>query len=160
MNKQTKTMLLTITAAVAALPLAGFALAQSAPKNAPVMTQPLAQTQTRSAAQEPMIKGSIMLPAEQKGVEVPDAEESAQYVKLAKITLDQARAAALAAVPGTVTSIQLEDKDGYLVYEVEIGNQEVIIDAGTGKVLYQGTMDANDNESGNENDNEAGESGN
>lgn len=162
MKNKTKTMLLTITAAVAALPLAGYALAQTTPKTAPTMTQPLAQTQTTKTteSQEPVIKGSIMLPAEQKGVEVPDAEESAQYLKLAKITLDQARAAALAAVPGTVTSIQLEDKDGYLVYEVEIGNQEVIIDAGTGKVLYQGVMDAGDNENGTENDNEAGESGN
>ncbi len=158
MNNKTKTMLLTITAAIAALPLAGFALAQTAPKAAPVMTQPLAQTQMKNATQEPMIKGSILLPAEQKGVEMTDAQESAQYLKLAKITLDQARAAALAAVPGTVTSIKLDEEDGYLVYEVEIGTQEVIIDAGNGKVLYQGAVDAG--ESGAENDNEAGETGN
>ncbi|OLV19600.1 PepSY domain-containing protein [Deinococcus marmoris] len=150
MNKQTKTMLLTITAAIAALPLAGFALAQTAPKAAPAMTQPLAQTQTKNATQEPMIKGSILLPAEQKGVEMTDAQESAQYLKLAKITLDQARAAAQAAVPGTVTSIKLDEEDGYLVYEVEIGTQEVIIDAGNGKVLYQGARDAGDNDQDNE----------
>ncbi|CAM3461792.1 PepSY domain-containing protein [Deinococcus saxicola] len=157
MKKKTRTILLTITAAALALPLAGYALAQTTPKSAPAMTQPLAQTQVQTGktteSQEPMIKGSIMLPAEQKGVEVPDAQESAQYLKLAKITLDQAKAAAMAAVPGIVTSIELDEEDGYLVYEVKIGGQEVIIDAGNGKVLYQGAVDAGDNK--NENDNES-----
>ncbi|MDV6374885.1 PepSY domain-containing protein [Deinococcus arenicola] len=149
---KTKAMLLTITTAALALPLAGYALAQTTPKTAPAMTQPLPQTTKTVESQEPMIKSSIMLPAEQKGVEMIDAQESAQYLKLAKITLDQARAAALVAVPGTVTRIQLDEEEGSLVYEVEIGNQEVIIDAGNGEVLYQGAMDAGDNKNENGND--------
>lgn len=152
MNKHTKTILVTITAAIAALPLAGLALAQTAPKAAPALTQPLAQTQIRNTAQAPMIRGSILLPAQQKGVEMTDAQESALYVKLAKVTLDQAKAAALAAVPGTVTSIELGEEDGFLVYEVEIGNQEVIIDAGNGKVLSQGARDADDHDHDSGND--------
>ncbi len=144
MNTQTRTMLITITAAIAALPLAGLALAQTTPKAAPAMTRPQTQTAQSVKGQEPMIRGSILLPAEHKGVELTDAQESALYVKLAKITLDQARAAAIAAVPGTVTSIGLDEEDGSLVYEVEIGTQDVIIDAGNGRVLYQGARDAGD----------------
>lgn len=169
MKNKTKTMLLTITAAVAALPLAGYALAQSAPKSAPAMTQPLAQVQTKNDtetndSQDPAIKGSIALPNDQNGAEngteVADAQEAAQYQGMAKITPEQAKTAALAAVPGTVTSVQLGNENGFLVYDVTIGTQEVIVDAGNGKVLYQGVMDVSDHESGTENDNEAGESGN
>lgn len=167
MKNKTKTMLLTITVAIAALPLAGYALAQSAPKVAPAMTQPLAQTQTKNDtetndSQDPAIKGSIALPGDQNGAEngteVADAQEAAQYQGMAKITPEQAKAAALAAVPGTVTSVQLGNENGFLVYDVTIGTQEVIVDAGNGKVLYQGAADAGEN--GTENDNEAGETGN
>ncbi|GGO33408.1 PepSY domain-containing protein [Deinococcus humi] len=55
---------------------------------------------------------------------------------------EQAKAAALAAVPDTVTSVQLGNENGFLVYDVTIGNQEVIVDAGNGRVLYQGAVDA------------------
>ncbi|PJW28137.1 peptidase, partial [Escherichia coli] len=42
--------------------------------------------------------------------------------------------------------------DGVLVYEVEIGSQEVIIDAGNGKVLSQGARDADDHDHDSGND--------
>lgn len=167
MNKQTKTMLLTITAAVAALPLAGYTQAQSAPKTAPAMTQPATQAQTENDtetndSQDPAIQGSVALPNDQNGAEngteIADAQEAAQYQGLAKITPAQAQAAALTAVPGTVTSVQLGNENGFLMYDVVIGNQEVIVDAGDGKVLYRGAVDSNENRS--ENDNETGESGN
>ncbi len=169
MNNKTRTMLLTITAAVAALPLAGYALAQSAPARAAQtsLTQSLAQTQTKNDtetndSQDPAIQGSIALPAEQngaeKGTKVADTQEAAQDQGMAKITPAQAQAAALAVVKGTATSVQLGNENGFLVYDVTIGTQEVIVDAGNGKVLYQGAVDAG--ESGTENDNEAGETGN
>ena len=66
--------------------------------------------------------------------------ESARYQKLARITGDQARSAALASVPGTATSVELENEDGNLVYGVTVktttGESDVKVDAGNGKVLH------------------------
>jgi uncharacterized membrane protein YkoI len=66
--------------------------------------------------------------------------EAARYQKLARITADQARSAALAAVPGTATSVELENEDGNLVYGVTVktsaGERDVKVDAGNGKVLH------------------------
>lgn len=66
--------------------------------------------------------------------------EAARYQKLARITADQARSAALAAVPGTATSVELENEDGNLVYGVSVktsaGERDVKVDAGNGKVLH------------------------
>jgi uncharacterized membrane protein YkoI len=65
--------------------------------------------------------------------------EAAQYQKLARITAGQARSAALASVPGTATSVELENEDGNLVYGVTVktagGEKDVKVDAGNGKVL-------------------------
>jgi hypothetical protein len=59
---------------------------------------------------------------------------------LAKITPEQARDAALAEVPGaTFSEGELEEEDGYLVYEIELVADEkevdVVVDAGNGAVL-------------------------
>jgi uncharacterized membrane protein YkoI len=66
--------------------------------------------------------------------------EAARYQKLARITADQARSAALAAVPGTAMSVELENEDGNLVYGVTVkaaaGERDVKVDAGNGKVLH------------------------
>jgi uncharacterized membrane protein YkoI len=65
--------------------------------------------------------------------------EAARYQKLARITADQARSAALAAVPGTAKTVELENEDGNLVYGVTVkaaaGERDVKVDAGNGKVL-------------------------
>jgi uncharacterized membrane protein YkoI len=65
--------------------------------------------------------------------------EAARYQKLARITADQARSAALAKVPGTATRVELENEEGNLVYSVKVkttaGKSEVTIDAGNGNVL-------------------------
>lgn len=58
----------------------------------------------------------------------------------AAITPDQARAAALAAQPGTATKVELEKEDGVTVYGVDITaadskKYDVKVDATTGKVL-------------------------
>ena len=88
-----------------------------------------------------------------------EASETASLAKLAKVTPEQARDAALKAVPGTVVDEdgaklpQLENQDGNVVYEVTIkaahGKTEtgVIIDAGNGKVLAQKTEQAEAHES-------------
>ena len=61
-----------------------------------------------------------------------------------KISTDQAKAAALKVVPGRVTSVVIEKKQGKRVYVVEIaprggGEKDVLIDLDTGQVL--GTED-------------------
>lgn len=68
-----------------------------------------------------------------------DAEEQQEVAKLqplAKITAQQAQQAAETAVGGKASSVKLEDENGNLVYAVEIGKQEVKVDAGNGRVLY------------------------
>jgi uncharacterized membrane protein YkoI len=74
-----------------------------------------------------------------KGHNARERAETARYQKLARITADQARSAALAKVPGTVKRVRLENEDGNLVYGVKVmttaGRREVKIDAGNGTVL-------------------------
>ncbi len=68
------------------------------------------------------------------------AQTHADLAKQAKVTLDQARATALARQPGTVKSSELEREHGKLLYSFDIaGNDknihEVQIDAVTGQFL-------------------------
>jgi uncharacterized membrane protein YkoI len=66
--------------------------------------------------------------------------ESERLQSLARITPEQAQAAALAQVPGTVKKVELENEDGNVVYGVEIktakGESDVKVDAGDGHVLH------------------------
>ncbi len=64
-----------------------------------------------------------------------DSKESAKLQALAKITPQQAQQAAESAQGGQAKNVKLESENGNLVYAVEIGNQEVTVDAGNGKVL-------------------------
>lgn len=68
--------------------------------------------------------------------EVKDQQESAKLQPLAKITPQQAQQAAKQVGSGKATAVKLENEDGNLVYAVVIGQQEVKVDAGNGKVLY------------------------
>lgn len=79
-------------------------------------------------AQEEPIRGTIAV------------TEGADYTALAKISLEEARAAALAESPdATCSEGELDDEDGYLVYEIELvqdGREvDVLIDAGNAAVL-------------------------
>ena len=78
-----------------------------------------------------------------KGEEAEDkaeGTESERLKSLARITPEQAQAAALAQVPGTVKKVELENEDGNVVYGVEIktasGESDVKVDAGDGRVLH------------------------
>lgn len=74
---------------------------------------------------------------QQEGVDqAQEARERTHYQSLAKITPQQAQQAAEAAQGGQASSVQLENEDGNLVYAVVIGQQEVKVDAGNGRVLY------------------------
>ncbi len=71
-----------------------------------------------------------------------ETAESGALASLATVTPDEAAAAALKAVPGTVTDSQLEDENGYVVYSVYVtaadgSLTEVKIDAGNGSMLAQ-----------------------
>jgi hypothetical protein len=82
-------------------------------------------------AEKPAPKGSIRPTGELKPTELP---------ALAKISFQQATAAALKAAPGGVLKAELEVEDGNLMYSFEIvgadkGITEVEIDAGNGQVL-------------------------
>lgn len=65
-----------------------------------------------------------------------EEQQADRLQALAKITLEQAKQAAEAAIGGTASSVELEAEDGSLVYEVEIGQTEVVVDAGNGEILY------------------------
>lgn len=80
---------------------------------------------------------------DKKGEEAEDKAEGAESERLkslARITPEQAQAAALAQVPGTVRKVELENEDGNVVYGVEIktadGENDVKVDAGDGRVLH------------------------
>ncbi len=68
--------------------------------------------------------------------DVEEQQEAAKLQSLAKITPQQAQKAAETAHGGTATHVKLENEDGNLVYAVKIGQQEVKVDAGNGRVLY------------------------
>lgn len=95
--------------------------------------------------------GGDAAPAYTSSVTVADTGEGAANdaapAAAAKITPDQARAAALAAVPGTSGKIELDNENGNVVFGVEVttatGSRiDVKVDAGNGKVLAQESDDA------------------
>jgi len=90
---------------------------------------------------------------EVKGQDGEEAENTSLQ-SLAKITAEDAKDAAMKAVPGTVTKVSLDDEDGNVVYSVEVqtakGIMDVKVDAGNGQVLAQDSDQ--DNQDGQEND--------
>lgn len=62
-------------------------------------------------------------------------DDGKELLSQAKITVDQAIAAAQAAAQGPLGTVDLEQENGVLVYHVHIGDQEVTVDAATGAVL-------------------------
>jgi uncharacterized membrane protein YkoI len=72
-------------------------------------------------------------------IPIPRTTE-ADYPGMAKISFDQAIQKALGVVEGKVLKSELEEEDGFLVYEVEIVGPnrsvtEVKVDAGNGEIL-------------------------
>ena len=100
--------------ALLAIPLAGLGIVGSvafAQSNVPT-SQP---TQTETVNQREV----------DSDTEIPDAQEQQMLQAKATITADQAKQVAETKLGGTATSIQLEDEDGTVVYNVVIGDQEV-----------------------------------
>ena len=96
--------------------------------------------------QDPSYKSSVTAP-EQNGQN--EADQSAALQSMAKISPDQARDAALAAVPGTADKVELDNENGNVVYSVSItdasgAKTDVKVDAGNGSVLHKDSGDANE----------------
>lgn len=86
--------------------------------------------------------GAIKLPDEvsKSSIKLPRGVESqAEFAKYAKVTQQQAEAAALAVLPGQVVKAKLDDEDGYLVWHIDIkhakGVTEIAVDAGNAKAI-------------------------
>ena len=89
-------------------------------------------SQTQGQMQTPL-NGSIKVPQDKQS----EGAEAAAYAKMAKVTLGQAVKAAQTSLGVTTapSSAQLGNENGSLVWEVVIGQQSVLIDAGNAKVL-------------------------
>jgi uncharacterized membrane protein YkoI len=80
---------------------------------------------------------SLMAVAQQK-VEsrTNEVNEGEKLQSLAKISASLAQQTAEAAQGKKASSTKLENEDGNLVYAVNIGQNEVKVDAGNGRILY------------------------
>jgi uncharacterized membrane protein YkoI len=81
---------------------------------------------------------SLIATAQQQkvGERTDEANEGAKLQSLAKISASQAQQAAEAVQGNKASSTKLENEDGNLVYAVNIGQNEVKVDAGNGRILY------------------------
>lgn len=145
----TKSLKRTITAGALATGLVlggvGIVAATTAAAAAPGAAPSSSPAETDS--NDSQLVGSISAPAE--GATEDSAAEAAALSSLASTTPAQAAAAAIAAVPGTAATAQLENADGYVVYQVTVTAADgtvtdVKVDAGNGSVLAQEAGDANE----------------
>ncbi len=122
--------------------IAAAATSQSAPSKTTTTATAEKGGEEHDGNEAPEFTSSIVDKAsanEADGAEENDAAEAARLAKLATVTPDQAKAAALAAQPGKVTKATLESEDGNVVYDIEVttsnGTVDVTIDAGNARVL-------------------------
>ena len=108
---------------------------------------------TALAAGTAFATGAISLPDEVKSssVKLPRGVESqAEFAKHARVTQQQAEAAALAVQPGQVVKAKLDDEDGYLVWQIDVkhpkGVTEIAVDAGNAKALAAEAEDDDDHD--------------
>ena len=129
-----------------------------AAENAAPVNQAGTQQQQQKDEQNPVYQGSIRTNDRQDDSEVKgqdnEAAESNSLQSLAKISADEAKAAALKTVPGTAAKVSLDNENGNVVYSVEVqtakGVTDVKVDAGNGQILAQDSDQ--DNEVGHKND--------
>lgn len=128
--KQAKILLIGGTMLVGSLGT-GSAIAQTAP------------TKAQTQMQEPTFTGSVALPQDDQS----EGAEATAYGSIATVTLDQAVKAAQDSLGATdaPVSAQLDNENGFLIWEVVIGDQAVKVDAGNAKILQTEQVGA-DNE--------------
>ncbi len=122
--------------------IAAAATSQSTPSTTTTATAEKGTEAHGEGDESPAFTSSIVDKAsgnEAEGAEENDAAEAARLEKLATVTPDEAKAAALAAQPGKASKVELESEDGNVVYDVEVttptGTVDLKIDAGNAKVL-------------------------
>lgn len=71
-------------------------------------------------------------------------DDGAELLDQASITLEEAIAAAQGAATGSVGEVDLEMYEGRLVFNVDIGDYDVKVDAADGTILGQVQEDADD----------------
>ena len=133
------TRLTAALAALAALAVGGAALASAQGGGSQPAQAPAAEQERDDGEQNPTYRSSITAPEQDLGSE--EAEAKALRSK-ATVTPDEARNAALAAVPGKAGEVELDNENGNVVYSVEVaktdGSQtDVKVDAGNATVLSQ-----------------------
>lgn len=134
------------------LAVAGTAVAsaQPAPTSAHSATSTTSGTDTTGQnGEQGGVTGTLKAPAETPGQS--EQEQGAALQAIAKVTRADAEKAALAAVPGTVTSSTLGDENGWVIFEVTVkdakgASTEVKVDAGNGRVLAHEAADAKGSE--------------
>lgn len=93
--------------------------------------------------QSPGYTGSVTVPNGGADGEsaADEAAEAETLSGLARISAEEAKAAALAAVPGNAVQVELDNENGSVVYSVEIdtgsGVVDVKVDAGNASILHE-----------------------
>ncbi|MBE9184467.1 PepSY domain-containing protein [Microcoleus sp. LEGE 07076] len=125
---KTSTKIALVTALVGTLGLSALVRVYAAPAQSQIAVMP-DRTSSKAAPEASDGDG-------EKNDDAEDKQASSRLQSLAKVTPQQARSAAEAAKGGTASRVKLENEDGNVVYSVAIGKQEIIVDAGNGKILY------------------------
>jgi uncharacterized membrane protein YkoI len=128
-----------VNSATSSLTLAKVVSAASAPQAQAVQPEAGEASGTASGVDEqyPSYAGSITV--DQSTTDgMSETDEATALASMATMTVDQAKAAALAANPGTtVIKAELDNENGVLVYSVELSSgSDVKVDAGNGTILY------------------------
>lgn len=148
--------------------IAAAATSQSTPSTTTTATAEKGTEAHDDGDETPTYTSSIVDKAsanETEGAEEDDAAEAARLAKLATVTPDEAKAAALAAQPGTAGKVELESENGNVVYDVEVntstGTVDLKIDAGNAKVLQteKETGEKDDDKGGDHEKEDGNESG-
>ena len=125
--------------------LAGAAGIANAATGSSTSSPPAAEQQESDTTQDPSYRSSVTTADNQT---TDEASEAAGLQTLAKISAEDAKAAALAKVPGTACQVELDNENGNVVYSVEVttaqGVVDVKVDAGSATVLAQEADDGDD----------------
>lgn len=121
----------------------------------------VAQRMGTSQAAQAQMGGQNQYPSYTGSLPVAQDQGMGAYQALAKVTAEQAVRAAQAALGtnASPTKVQLGVENGYLIWEVVIGGQEVKVDAGNGQVLHKEAAGQEEQEEKGEHEGEAAESG-
>ena len=143
-----------VFAGATALALTGGGLRVANAQSTPTPSTPTTQSQQPNASQpgdnggagdqaDANVTSSVTVPQTPDNGQDNEAAQDAALAKVATVTPDQAKAAALKAVPGTAATPELSDENGNVVYDVTVTSPDgrtttdVKVDAGNAKVLAQ-----------------------